>query len=155
MRTDSYLTAKQSNSQLYRSCIVDIKMSNQEIHSDDCREVFMLYDRVGDNKIRVDEVGEVLRALGSNPTESELAKLEQQFKVGKDTRISFEAFWPIFQATKARKLTPGKYKHFTFTGDWVNLKPCSNFCTSCLSSPDRTVICKRTNSGQPNVRIAK
>ncbi|CAB3983210.1 myosin-2 essential light chain-like [Paramuricea clavata] len=81
-------------------------MSNQEIHSDDCREVFMLYDRVGDNKIRVDEVGEVLRALGSNPTESELAKLEQQFKVGKDTRISFEAFWPIFQATKARKLTP-------------------------------------------------
>jgi hypothetical protein len=113
-------------------------MSNHEIHSDDCREVFMLYDRVGDNKIRVDEVGEVLRALGSNPTESELAKLEQQFKVGKDTRISFEAFWPIFQATKARKLTPGKYKHFTFTGDWMNLKPCSNFCTSCLSSPDRT-----------------
>ena len=84
-------------------------MSNHEIHIDDCREVFTLYDRVGDNKIHVEEVGEVLRALGSNPTESELAKLEQQFKVSKSTRISFEAFWPIFQATKPRKLTPGKH----------------------------------------------
>ena len=83
-------------------------MSNQEIHVDDCREVFMLYDRVGDNKIEIHEAGEVLRALGSNPTETELAKLEQQFKVGKSTRISFDAFWPIFQATKTRKLTPGK-----------------------------------------------
>ncbi|XP_028398137.1 myosin-2 essential light chain-like [Dendronephthya gigantea] len=77
-------------------------MANYEV--DDCREVFLLYDRVGDHKIDVHEVGEVLRALGSNPTESELVKLEQQFKAGK--RISFEAFWPIFQATKPRKLTP-------------------------------------------------
>ena len=83
-------------------------MSNQDIHVDDCREVFMLYDRVGDNKIEINEAGEVLRALGSNPTETELDKLEHQFKVGKSTRISFDAFWPIFQATKTRKLTPGK-----------------------------------------------
>ena len=81
-------------------------MSSHEIHVDDCREVFMLYDRVGDNKVEVNEIGEVLRALGSNPTETELAKVEQQFKIGKDSRISFEAFWPIFQATKTRKLTP-------------------------------------------------
>lgn len=86
-------------------------MANYEV--DDCREVFLLYDRVGDHKIQVDEVGEVLRALGSNPTESELAKLEQQFKAGK--RISFEAFWPIFQATKPRKLTPGRTVVFILT----------------------------------------
>ena len=82
-------------------------MSNQEVQIDDCRDVFTLYDRVGDNKIHVDEVGEVLRALGSNPTENELTKLVQQLKVGRDMRISFEEFWPIFQAAKTRKLTPG------------------------------------------------
>ena len=91
-----------------------LRMANHEIHADDCREVFMLYDRVGDNKVEVNEIGEVLRALGSNPTETELAKVEQQFKIGKDARISFEAFWPIFQATKTRKLTPGKNWITTF-----------------------------------------
>lgn len=82
-------------------------MSNQEIGADDCKEVFLLYDRIGDSKIHVDDVGEVLRALGSNPTQSELGKMEQQFKVKRDKRISFDEFWPVFQATKTRKLTPG------------------------------------------------
>lgn len=75
---------------------------------DDCRDIFSLYDRVGDNKIRVEQLGEVLRALGSNPTESEVVKLRQQFKIGKDVRISFETFWSIFQARKPRVITPGK-----------------------------------------------
>ncbi|XP_046839684.1 myosin-2 essential light chain-like [Xenia sp. Carnegie-2017] len=79
---------------------------------DDCRDIFSLYDRVGDNKIRVEHLGEVLRALGSNPTESEVAKLRQQFKIGKDVRISFEMFWSIFQATKPRVITPAVKNSF-------------------------------------------
>lgn len=86
--------------------------NHSQIHIDDCREVFSLYDQVGDNKIQVEEVGKVLRALGSNPTESELGKLKQQLKGSRPTRISFEAFWPIFQARKARLLTPGKLYYY-------------------------------------------
>lgn len=93
--------------------VTESVMANQEFDVDDCKEVFLLYDRVGDSKIQVDDVGEVLRALGSNPTQSELAKMEQQFKLKKDKRITFDQFWPVFQATKARKLTPGIYKSTT------------------------------------------
>jgi Ca2+-binding EF-hand superfamily protein len=42
-------------------------------------------------------VGEVLRALNTNPTEAEVRKLVQSQK--KDDRISFEEFLPIFQVT--------------------------------------------------------
>ena len=109
-------------------------MANHDIHIDDCRDVFTLYDRMGDNKIQVEEVGEVLRALGSNPTESELAKLAQQFKVGKDTRISFEKFWPIFQATKPRKLTTGESQfHFCFYR-WSGFETVLQICTISLAS---------------------
>lgn len=82
-------------------------MASHECDVDDSKDTFLLYDRVGDSKIDMADVGEVLRALGSNPTQSELSKMEQQFKPSKNKRIRFDEFWPVFQATKTRKLTPG------------------------------------------------
>ena len=49
------------------------------------------------------QVGEVLRALGTNPTEAEIRKLVQSQK--NDDRISFEEFLPIFQAVSSKKIT--------------------------------------------------
>lgn len=47
------------------------------------------------------QVGECLRALGQNPTESDVKKCTHQLKP--DERISFEVFLPIYQAiSKAR-----------------------------------------------------
>lgn len=47
------------------------------------------------------QVGECLRALGQNPTESDVKKCTNQLKA--DDRISFEVFLPIYQAiSKAR-----------------------------------------------------
>ncbi len=40
----------------------------------DCREVFCYFDSRGDEKINVKQVGDVLRALGQNPTEAEIKK---------------------------------------------------------------------------------
>ena len=40
----------------------------------DCREIFCYFDSKGDEKINVAQVGDVLRALGQNPTEAEIRK---------------------------------------------------------------------------------
>merc|ERR1711862_372184 len=44
---------------------------------EDFKEVFQLFDTKGDGLIQVTQVGEVLRALGTNPTEGEVKKLIQ------------------------------------------------------------------------------
>ena len=49
------------------------------------------------------QVGEVLRALNTNPTEAEVKRLVQDQKA--DGRISFETFLPILQAVSSKKLT--------------------------------------------------
>ena len=41
------------------------------------REAFTLFDRKGDNKIDYDQIGDVLRSLGLNPTTSEVKKIEK------------------------------------------------------------------------------
>ena len=65
------------------------------------QEAFNLFDNRGDGKIQLSQVGECLRALGQNPTESEVKKCTHQLK--SDERISFEVFLPIYQAiSKAR-----------------------------------------------------
>merc|ERR1712018_349148 len=67
------------------------------------QEVFMLFDTVGDGMIPTTQVGEVLRALNTNPTEAEVKRLVQDQRA--DGRISFETFLPILQAVSSKKLT--------------------------------------------------
>jgi myosin light chain 6 len=73
-------------------------MSNQNMGSsyqdDEFLETFQLFDNRGDGKIQVNQVGDVLRALGQNPTEGDVKKLTHQHKP--DERISFETFLPIY-----------------------------------------------------------
>ena len=40
----------------------------------DCRDIFSYFDSKGDDRINVRQVGDVLRALGQNPTELEIQK---------------------------------------------------------------------------------
>lgn len=54
-----------------------------------------MFDSRGDGKIHVAQVGDALRALGQNPTESDVKKCTHQLKP--DERISFEVFLPIYQ----------------------------------------------------------
>ncbi|XP_050429964.1 myosin-2 essential light chain-like isoform X2 [Daktulosphaira vitifoliae] len=63
---------------------------------EEMQEAFQLFDIRGDNKIHISQIGNALRALGQNPTESDVNKFTQQHKA--DERITFEVFLPIYQA---------------------------------------------------------
>lgn len=47
------------------------------------QEAFQLFDIRGDNKIHISQIGNALRALGQNPTESDVNKFTLQHKAGK------------------------------------------------------------------------
>lgn len=67
------------------------------------QEAFLLYDQRGDGKIPVSQIGDVMRALGQNPTESEVKKLVNEHRA--DDRVTFEVFLPIMQAICGRSST--------------------------------------------------
>lgn len=72
---------------------------------DEYKESFLLYDRLGDDKIDQSQIGDVLRALGANPTESDVKKITKNLdcaRNGKD-RVSFEQFFPVFQNLRDRQ----------------------------------------------------
>lgn len=73
----------------------------------DYQEAFNLFDSRGDGKINVSQLGDVLRALGQNPTEADVTKFSAPLagagKEGKDSkdkeaRISFDEFLPVLAA---------------------------------------------------------
>ncbi|XP_003745544.1 myosin-2 essential light chain [Galendromus occidentalis] len=74
----------------------------------DYQEAFNLFDSRGDGKINVSQLGDVLRALGQNPTEADVVKFTSQASGGNskdkdNARISFDEFLPILAAiSKAR-----------------------------------------------------
>lgn len=68
----------------------------------DIEEAFHLYDTVGDGKISVSQIGDVLRAVGQNPTEVALRKCAADHKA--DDRISFDEFMPILNAISKHKI---------------------------------------------------
>jgi myosin light chain 6 len=66
----------------------------------DFRDAFTLFDDRGDDKIHKSHLGEVVRALGLNPTEMDIKKCLRDIQVD---RISFEQFLPIFDDLSKRK----------------------------------------------------
>ncbi|VVC30351.1 EF-Hand 1, calcium-binding site,EF-hand domain pair,EF-hand domain [Cinara cedri] len=73
-----------------------VTASYSDEHLSEMQEAFQLFDIRGDNKIHISQIGNALRALGQNPTESDVIKFTQQHKA--DERITFEVFLPIYQA---------------------------------------------------------
>jgi len=55
--------------------------------------------------IPASQVGEVLRALGQNPTEADVRRLTQQSNQKTEGRVSFETFLPILQAVSQKKIS--------------------------------------------------
>ncbi|KER33868.1 hypothetical protein T265_00314 [Opisthorchis viverrini] len=74
----------------------------REVLPIDLQRAFTMYElnekdlQVGDEKILVKDIGEVVRALGLNPTESDIRKFNNRNDPGE--RITFEMFVPIYQA---------------------------------------------------------
>uniref|UniRef100_A0A8C3HG86 Myosin light chain 6 n=1 Tax=Chrysemys picta bellii TaxID=8478 RepID=A0A8C3HG86_CHRPI len=69
------------------------------------KEAFQLFDRTGDGKILYSQCGDVMRALGQNPTNAEVMKVlgnpksdEMNMKT-----LSFEQFLPMMQTIAKNK----------------------------------------------------
>ncbi|XP_040088870.1 myosin light chain 6B isoform X2 [Oryx dammah] len=77
------------------------------------KEAFELYDRVGDGKIQFSQCGDVMRALGQNPTNAEVLRVMGYPKSDelKSRRVDFETFLPMLQAV-AKLPDRGSYQDY-------------------------------------------
>merc|ERR1711997_1177219 len=103
------------NTQHYIMPAKDQGFSEDQI--EDFKEVFQLFDTKGDGRIQVAQVGEVLRALGTNPTEGEVKKLITSTctEKGPDARVTFETFLPMLQDVSSSSSTGRKTPRETST----------------------------------------
>lgn len=76
---------------------VKIEFSADQV--DDYREAFGLFDRVGDNKVAYNQIADIMRALGQNPTNKEVTKMlgNPSPEDMANKRVEFEAFLPMLQ----------------------------------------------------------
>ncbi len=68
----------------------------QEEKISECREVFDLFDKDKDGAITVKELGDVMRALGANPTQAELDEMISEVVCEPSQRIEFKEFLDLF-----------------------------------------------------------
>uniref|UniRef100_A0A3Q2VIZ9 Myosin, light chain 1, alkali; skeletal, fast n=1 Tax=Haplochromis burtoni TaxID=8153 RepID=A0A3Q2VIZ9_HAPBU len=63
-------------------------------------KAFGLFDRVGDNKVAYNQIADIMRALGQNPTNKEVTKLLGNPSADDmaSKRVEFEGFLPMLQA---------------------------------------------------------
>uniref|UniRef100_A0A670YHT5 Calglandulin n=1 Tax=Pseudonaja textilis TaxID=8673 RepID=A0A670YHT5_PSETE len=79
----------------------------------DYKEAFGLFDRVGDGKIQLSQCGDLMRALGQNPTNAEIRKVLGHPKLDElnSKRVEFEEFLPMLQ-TVAKNKDQGTYEDY-------------------------------------------
>jgi len=84
-------------------------MLSPEDSIEECKEAFYLYDRRGDKKVECSQIGEVMRALGANPTEGEITKIIKSLDPAGTgvKRVTFEEFFPIYQNLRDRQKKSG------------------------------------------------
>ncbi|KAL0963731.1 hypothetical protein UPYG_G00310160 [Umbra pygmaea] len=79
--------------------ITSVKVEFTPDQQEDYREAFGLFDKVGDSKVAYNQIADIMRALGQNPTNKDVRKI-----LGNPTddemankRVDFEGFLPMFQ----------------------------------------------------------
>lgn len=77
------------------------------------REAFQLFDRSGDERIKLSQAGDVFRALGQNPTNAEVMKVLNMPKPEdmNAKTLTFDEFLPML-ATISKQQDPGTYDDF-------------------------------------------
>jgi len=72
--------------------------------SSEQKEVFNLFDDIGDGKIDGTQIGTVARALGLKPTQEQVTKAAgAEYKRSGEKRFSLEEFLPIYEQLKKEK----------------------------------------------------
>lgn len=68
------------------------------------KEVFNLFDDIGDGKIDGTQIGTLARALGLKPTQAQVNKAAgAEYKRAGEKRFSFEEFLPIYEQLQKEK----------------------------------------------------
>ncbi|XP_060113389.1 myosin light chain 1/3, skeletal muscle isoform isoform X1 [Heteronotia binoei] len=82
-----------------------IKIEFSREQQDDFKEAFLLFDRTGESKISLSQVGDVIRALGQNPTNAEVKKIlgNPSNEEMNAKKIGFDEFLPMLQAAANNK----------------------------------------------------
>merc|ERR1711971_318756 len=77
------------------------------------REAFQLFDRSGDERIKMGQAGDVFRALGQNPTNKDVLKVLNNPTPEELTSksLTFDEFLPMF-ADISKQQDPGSYEDF-------------------------------------------
>ena len=74
---------------------------------EDFRDAFSLFDKVGDGKVECREIGNIMRALGLNPTESAVQKIVDDIDSTGEKRIPLEEFVPLYHEQTKKKSNDG------------------------------------------------
>ena len=76
-----------------------IKLTFTQDQVEDYKEAFGLFDRVGDSKVAYNQIADLMRALGQNPTNKEVNKLLGNLSAEEmaHKRVAFEGFLPMLQ----------------------------------------------------------
>jgi len=67
---------------------------------EDWRETFLNFDKSGNGNVESGEIGEVMRALGQNPTKADVQKILNEIDPNGEKEISFEEFVPLMKIQK-------------------------------------------------------
>jgi len=76
-------------------------LSEDQIY--EIQEVFSLFETRGNGKVEASKIGDILRALGLNPTEAEVKKLVSEVDANGGTTMPFQSFLPIYLAVCKKK----------------------------------------------------
>jgi len=79
---------------------------------EDFKEAFGLFDRVGDNQVAFNQVADIMRALGQNPTNKDVTKILGNPSADDmaNKRMNFDAFLPMLKEVDA--MTKGTYDDY-------------------------------------------
>ncbi|MEQ2177153.1 hypothetical protein GOODEAATRI_000891 [Goodea atripinnis] len=78
----------------------------------DFKEAFGLFDRIGDNQVAYNQVPDIMRALGQNPTNKDVIKILGNPSADEmaNKRLNFDAFLPMLKQVDA--LPKGTYDDY-------------------------------------------
>jgi len=68
----------------------DVQLPKEKL--DECKEIFDYYDRDKDGAIHTKELGDLMRALGANPTKENLKEMISEVDKDGSSKITFKKF---------------------------------------------------------------
>ena len=83
---------------------------DRELH--DWRDTFTLFDKTGDGYVACNMIGEIMRAIGQNPTQCEINMIIKEIDQTGKKRITFEDLAPLLNKQKNKLNDNNSFESF-------------------------------------------